>query len=369
MESVNYKCPACAAPLRFNDKGQNWRCASCANEFTLENLKTFNDDEILGDKGDKPLDWETYDFNSGSGDWSQQEKEELSESRCESCGAEIIMDKNTAATKCVYCGNTVIIPQQVGGVFRPDYVIPFKLDKNAAMEKYKSFCKGKRLLPKLFLRQNHIEEITGIYVPFWIYDCDVHAEVTFNAKRVISHNSGKYIITHTDHFRLKRAGLMSFSHIPVDGSKKLADEYMEAIEPFDYSGLLEFTPAYLSGYLADKYDVNAKEGQSRVDLRVKATVNDMLMSTASGYNSVSVSGVSYNTDKTDIKYALFPVWLLNTKYNDNSYTFAMNGQTGKLVGKLPIDKGLYWKYLLTMSAGFSAAAYALVVILRLLRVL
>lgn len=368
MESVNYKCPACAAPLKFSDKKQSWKCNSCGNDFSLENLKAFYDEELLG-AGDKPLDWENYDFNSGGGDWSQEEKDGLSQSRCQSCGAEIIMDKNTTATKCVYCGNTVILPERFSGAFRPDYVIPFQYDKNKAIEQYKNFCKGKRLLPKLFVQQNHIEEITGIYVPFWLYDCDASGILTFNAKRVLTHNDGKYIVTHTDHFRLKRAGNMRFERIPVDGSEKLADEYMEAIEPFDYAGLVEFTPAYLSGFLADKYDVTAKDGQPRVDMRVKSTVNEMLTNTVSGYNSVTVAGASYDTGKTDIKYALLPVWLLNTIYNAKTYTFAMNGQTGKLVGNLPVDKGLFWKYLLGLGAGFSAAAYALSVLLKFMGVL
>lgn len=369
MENVSYKCPACAAPLKFRDKSQNWKCTSCGNDFTLENLKTFYDDEILEQNGDKPLDWENYDFDSGSGDWSDEEKETLLESRCESCGAEVLTDNNTSATQCVYCGNTIVIPQRFSGTFRPDYVIPFQLDKNKAIEQYMNFCKGKKLLPKLFTEQNHIEEITGIYVPFWLYDCDASGALTFNAKRVFSHSKGNYIITHTDHFRLKRAGNMTFERIPVDGSKKLADEYMEAIEPFNYAGLVEFTPAYLSGFLADKYDVTAKEGQPRVDTRVKATVKDMLSDTVSGYSSVTIEGENFNTGRTDIKYALLPVWLLNTEYNDKTYTFAMNGQTGKLVGKLPVDKGLFWKYFLGMGVGFSAIAYVISVILKFMGVL
>lgn len=367
MENVSYKCPACAAPLKFSDKTQNWKCSSCSNEFTLQNLKDFYDDEIL--KNDMPLNWMEYDFTSGSGDWTESEKETLSESRCSSCGAEIIMDKNIAATKCVYCGNTVLLPVRFSGTFRPDYVIPFKYDKDMAIKQYKNFCAGKRLLPKQFLEQNHIEDITGIYVPFWLYNCDATGELVFNAKRVTSYNSGKYLVTHTDHYRINRAGNIIFSKIPVDGSVKIADEYMEAIEPFDYSQLEPFTPAYLSGFFADKYDFTAKEGQPRADERVRNSVRDMLTDTVSGYTSVSVSGESYTAKNTDIKYALLPVWILNTMHKDKPYTFAMNGQTGKLVGNLPVDKGRYFKYLLGIGLSASAAIYAAAAVLRLLGVI
>ncbi len=367
MDNVSYKCPACAAPLKFSNKTQNWKCGSCANEFTLQNLKDFYDTEIL--KDDEPLNWKDYDFTSGSGDWTESEKEVLSESRCNSCGAEIIMDKNKAATKCVYCGNTVLIPMRFSGTFRPDYVIPFKHDKDMAIKQYKDFCKGKRLLPKQFLEQSHIEEITGIYAPFWLYNCDATGELVYNAKRVTSYNKGSYLITHTDHYRVNRAGSIIFNRIPVDGSIKLADEYMEAIEPFDYSHLEPFTPAYLSGFLADKYDVNAKEGQPRVEERVKNSVRDMLTNSVKGYTSLKVSGESYLAENTDIKYALLPVWMLNTIHKGKSYTFAMNGQTGKFVGNLPVDKGLYFKYLLGIGFGFSAAIYAVIIGLKFLGVM
>ena len=270
METVNYKCPACGAPLTFSDKTQNWKCKSCKNEFTLENLRDFYDKELLEANPDKPLDWENYDFDSGSGDWSEEEKADLLQCRCESCGAEVITDKNTTATRCAYCGNTVLIPERFSGVFRPDYIIPFQLDKNRAIEEYKKFCTGKKLLPKLFLKQSHIEEITGIYVPFWLYNCEASGDAVFDAKRMTTFSDSRYVTTHTDHFRVKRSGEMCFERIPVDGSQKLRDEYMEAIEPFDYRGLVDFSPAYMSGYLADKYDV--KIGRASCRERVFRTV-------------------------------------------------------------------------------------------------
>ncbi len=358
MEAVNYKCPSCAAPLVFSNEKQDWKCGSCGSEFSLDTLKNIYDNDILKN-GDKPLEWKNYDFSSGSGDWTEQEKEALMQCRCESCGAEIITDKTTAATRCAYCGNTVIIPAQLSGAFRPDYIIPFQIGKERAVEEYKKFCSGKRLLPKSFLKDNHIEEISGIYVPFWLYDCAVSGGVVFDGKRVMTHNDGQYITTHTDHFRISRAGSMRFDRVPVDGSKKLADEYMEAVEPFNYGALKPFSPSYLSGFLSDKYDVTAKDGAPRVDERVKSSFEEALRGTVEGYSALTVAGRSIAADDTDIKYALMPVWLLNTRYKEQVYTFAMNGQTGKLIGKLPVDKGLFWKYLVGMGMGISAAAFVI----------
>ncbi len=368
LETVSYKCPSCSAPLTFSDQKQDWHCGSCGNEYPLETLKDIYDNDILKG-GDAPLDWKDYDFQSGSGDWTEEEKAGLQQCRCKSCGAEVITDKNTAATHCAYCGNTVVIPEQLSGVFRPDYIIPFQIGKERAVEEYKKFCAGKRLLPKSFLKDNHIEEISGLYVPFWLYDCDVDGGVVFDAKRVMTHNDGKFITTHTDHYRINRAGSMRFDRVPVDGSKKLADEYMEAIEPFNYAAIAPFSPSYLSGFLSDKYDVTAKDGAPRADGRVKSTFEEALRGTVEGYSSVTVAGRSVKTGDSDIKYALLPVWLLNTRYKDDVYTFAMNGQTGKLIGKLPVDKGLYWKYLIGMGAGFSAAAFAVTLVLKAMGVL
>ena len=219
---------------------------------------------------------------------------------------------------------------------KPDYIIPFKLSKEDAIAALKNHYKKKPLLPKIFSAQNHIEEIQGVYVPFWLFNGSADADIRYNCTRSMTHREGDYDVTDTQHFMVRRAGTVKFEKIPVDASSKMPDENMDSIEPFDYKQLTSFDMAYLTGYLADKYDVPSENGEPRVRQRVDAAMDDRLQSTFTGYSSVVPTSRQLNIKHNKARYVFFPVWILNTKYKDKIYTFAMNGQTGKMTGAFPI---------------------------------
>lgn len=111
---------------------------------------------------------------------------------------------------------------------------------------------------------------------------------------------------------------------------------MESIEPYDYSQLETFDMAYLTGYLADKYDVASENGETRIRQRVDASMSDQLQSSFLGYATVLPTSRQLHIDHSKARYVLLPVWILNTRYQGKLYTFAMNGQTGKMTGTFPI---------------------------------
>ena len=285
---------------------------------------------------------------------------------CKSCGGEIVGDATTAATACPFCGNPVVMMGQFAGALRPDYVIPFKLDKKAAKAALMKHYGGKRLLPKVFKDQNHIDEVKGVYVPFWLFDADVDARVRYKATRVRSWSDSRYNYTETGHYAVIRGGNIGFERVPVDGSTKMADALMESIEPFDFSEAVDFQTAYLAGYLADKYDVDAEESIERANERIKKSTETAFASTVEGYATVTPESTGIRLQNGKAKYALYPVWLLNTTWNGQKYTFAMNGQTGKFVGDLPLDKGAYKKWLFGLTGIVGAAVFALLYLLWML---
>ena len=156
-------------------------------------------------------------------------------------------------------------------------------------------------------------------------------------------------ITDTEHYRVERAGTIRFERVPVDGSSKMPDAHMDAIEPFDYGELTPFSTAYLPGFLADKYDVTAEECAPRVEQRVENNAVAMLESTVTGYSGHTLLGKNVQVRRGPAKYALLPVWMLHTKWKDKDYLFAMNGQTGKLIGDLPVDMGKFWAWMAGIS--------------------
>ena len=355
-----YKCPCCGGAIEFNSKLQKMKCPYCDTEFEIETLQGY-EKELQNEQSDD-MTWET----SAGSEWQEGEAEGLRVYTCKSCGGEIVADANTAATSCPYCNNPIVMTGQFEGSLRPDYVIPFKLDKKAAKEGLMKHLTGKRLLPKIFKDQNHIDEIKGVYVPFWLFDTDVDAKVRYKATKIRTWSDSDYNYTQTSYYMVHRGGRVGFEYVPVDGSTKMADDLMESIEPFNCGEAVDFQTAYLAGYLADKYDVTAEESIDRANERVKKSTEQAFAETVIGYDTVVAENTSVQFHGGKAKYALYPVWLLNTTWNGNKYTFAMNGQTGKFVGNLPTDKGAYVRWFVGLTVGISVAAFSILSLLWML---
>ena len=349
METLlEYKCPACGGALSFDATAQKMKCPYCDTEFEVEALREL--DEVLKQEQPSDFAWEEKPENQ----WSEDETQNLRSFVCQSCGGEIVGDENTAATHCPYCDNPVVMSGQFVGTLRPDLVVPFKLTKDQAKAALAQHLNKKPLLPKLFKTKNRIESIQGIYVPFWLFDADANASIRYKATRIHHWSDSNYNYTRTSFYSLLRAGVIGFDNVPVDGSSKMRNELMESIEPFDLSQGVDFQTAYLAGYLADKFDVEAEACKTRANERIRSSTESAFADTAAGYATVTPEHTNIQLSASRVRYALLPVWILTTRYQDKPFTFAMNGQTGKLVGDLPIDWKLFWTYLLSIGLGSGA---------------
>lgn len=321
MKALDNKCPSCSASISFDPKKQLWHCEYCDGDFSLEELnkRTSN---ASSEENNKVV--ETIDVDSYS---------------CKNCGATLMADEHTASTFCVYCGNTAIIKNKLTGVYAPNYIIPFKNTKDEIIKNFKDLQKWRILMPKLFNDPKNIEKITGIYIPFWLFDINVNGEAKFEGEKVSSWTRGDYRYTKTDTYELVRSADVTFYKIPADGSSRFDNKLMQSLEPFEYEKLEKYNHAYLSGFLAEKYDVNEEDSlKEAAERAVYSTLSEMER-TCLGYSSVSERSNSLNRKTIASNYVLLPVWMLNVVYNNKTYTFAMNGQTGKMVGNIPIHKG------------------------------
>ena len=352
-ELQEFKCPCCGGAIGFDSTIQKMKCPYCDTEFDIETLISY--DRELKNERPEDLTWETQ----AGGRWQEGETDGLRSYICNSCGGEIVTDANTAAAACPYCDSPVVMTEQFAGLLKPDFVIPFQMDAKAAKAALTKHYKGKCLLPKVFKDQNHIEEIKGIYVPFWLFDAEAEADIRYRGTRVQTWSDSDYHYTRTSYYSIRSGGTLAFERVPVDGSSKMADDLMDSIEPFDFSDAVDFQTAYLAGYFADKYDVDAEQSTDRANLRVRTSTEDTFSSTVRGYASVIPEYSSIRLQNGRAKYALYPVWLLNTSWKGQRYTFAMNGQTGKFAGDLPMDKGLFWKWFSGVAGGVSLAALAI----------
>lgn len=351
METVNYQCPSCNGPLRFSSETDTLVCDYCGSSFNPEEIEAkYHDKQAKYDAKAEETNKERKLFkHTSTGDpiqdylnrapWSEQETEHLVSYLCSSCGAELLCEQETAVTGCPYCGNPTVIPGTLSGAVRPDFVIPFKVSKDQAISALSNYYRGKRLLPRSFKKRNHIEHIQGVYVPFWLYSGQTVGSGAYECRNIRTFRQGDYQVTEIDHYEATRDGKVEFFRVPVDGSSKMPDAHMDAIEPFDYNEMVPFSMGYLPGFLTDRYDEDVQDCGNRATLRMKNSFESLLRQSVNGYMEVSTLSTSVKDEFSEVNYALLPVWMLHTKWNGKDFLFAMNGQTGKLIGDLPISKG------------------------------
>ena len=370
---TNYQCPACTGPLHFVGASGKLECEYCGASYEVAEIEALYAEkeekaaaaqqaaeEANAGQNPPSEDGDAWDTSGFSEDWGT-EGDGMRAYSCPSCGAELICDENTAATSCPYCGNPTVVPGQFSGQLKPDFIIPFKLSKEDAVKALKNHYKGKILLPKSFTQENHVQKIQGVYVPFWMFDGEAEGDARYEATRSHTYRSGDYEITETEHYDIYRAGFISFEKIPADASSKMPDDHMDSIEPYDYQELKPFSTAYLPGFLADKFDVTVEQCRQRADQRCEGTLSATLRATVTGYHTCTLIHDSVNLKRGKVHYALMPVWMLNTKWKGKDFLFAMNGQTGKLVGDLPVSWGRFWGLFAAIAVPLSVLGSALAV--------
>ncbi len=330
---LKYQCPTCGGPVHFDAKTQMILCDYCESKFPENYFDEKTEEKTEEDKPKEKIDWKKEGF--------VKERVVLENQIgfiCSSCGAEVVSDGNTAATECMYCGNPIVLNENVSEMLTPDLIIPFKIDKKQAEKYLEEFYNNKFLLPKAFKDKNRIKKITGMYVPFWLYSAKENGNIIYDARKTSTWSDNDYIYTKTKFYDVVRVGNLEFDKIPVDASQKMKDNYMDGLEPYNYDDLVEFSPSYMAGYFADKFDVNVDECLERAKTRMENSTSETIRNSVTGYTSVIERSKTLTNSELDINYSLFPVWMLNTKYHDKIYQFAINGQTGKVSGDLPIDK-------------------------------
>ena len=330
-EIKDYKCPSCGSALAYKANEGKLVCDSCGNKYDVDYIISGGRPEDIAGTG---FDWGAYKQDL---DLSQS-MDETQVFVCQSCGAEIETDKNTAATKCPFCGSNVVLNDRLKGGLKPNAIIPFKITPKELPDAIKKFYEKKRLLPGNFFDLNEIGKVQGVYVPFWLFDCKVDGNVTYNAQRVVSFTDGDYRVTTTSFYVLYRDGEMCFEKVPVDASVKMDNDLMDSIEPFDYNELVDFNSGYLAGYLADRFDSSPDDELDRATSRMINSTSDVMRESTLGYTSVQQRSNNLRATGASVRYVLLPVYLLHCKYNGKEYRYAVNGQTGKVVGELPISR-------------------------------
>lgn len=331
-KSISEKCITCNAPLKYNSKEDIFKCEYCGNRFTIDDIK----------KHKKKISELTKKEEK-----KKNKKINVDAYHCENCGANIILGENTASTSCVYCKSSAIIKERLEGLFAPNRMITFKFSKDEAIREFKKLCSGRKLMPNDFDNINNIQDMEGLYVPFWLYNCENNANLYASCTNSTTWSDSRYINTKTDYYKVTATGTLVFSNVPNDAATRFDDKVMHAIEPFDYSEFKDFNMSYLSGYISEKYDVLENDAYEVAKKRIDDDSKKYLLNKISGYSTKTINSYNSEVSLMSNEYVLLPVWVLNIKYKDKIYRFAMNGQTGKMVGEIPVDTKKLWILILS----------------------
>lgn len=340
---VTYKCPQCGAAMEFDGQSGQLHCDSCGAGMSVEEYK-----KRFGETAGADTDPEE-DGPLGEDSYVRAREEEaqtvrLQVYRCPSCGAELVTDEHTAAVICSFCGNPGLLADRMDGVRRPKAVLPFKITREQAVERFLKWTKHGLLTPSEFTSKNTLEKITGMYVPYWLYDYQVNVALRARATRSHTTRRGDTEYTYTDHYHVFRSVDSEFERVPADASERMEDKVMESLEPYDYQELKPFEMAYLSGYLAEKYNYTSDELQGRAKNRAREAAIGVARGTIGGYDTVSVTDQRVQIREKHVDYVMLPVWVLNYRYQGQNYAFTLNGQTGRMNGRLPISTGKVAKW-------------------------
>ena len=356
MATNVYNCPCCGAPLAFSGESGNLECASCGNSFDSQALEMMNQNEKSIDISFAHPEECFHGEDSG-----------VSAYVCKNCGAKLMTEETTTATQCPYCGSPTVLPERIEGGVKPEKVIPFAVTQQQAQKQFEDYFKGKKLLPNVFTSgKNRISEMRKLYVPYWLFDCTARGDIVYDATKTRVERKGEWEITRTRHYAVRRRGKMCFESIPVDGSAKLDNKITESLEPFDLNTAIPFQPAVLAGAMADGADVDSDTCEARAIERVTGSVESELRNTVKNYDAVTTRSRHIRTEDGRATPVLMPVWLIATQKGEKTYTFAINGQTGKLTCDVPADKkkSLLWGF--GVFAGVLAVAAGVLAIMKLL---
>ena len=345
MANRVYRCPSCGGEQEWAPSVQKLKCPYCGSEFDLSVFDQKEDElsqEIKDDTYEKGEDAAESGHSQGDAtDDSNIDPHDLRVYKCQNCGAEIITDKTTMATSCAFCNSPVVLTEQLDTEFHPKWILPFRVDRKQVEKLYRDYVNSRPFTPREFTTSAQIEKIKGIYIPFWMYHMDLEGRMQARGELVNTTSDRNYVYTHHRVYQIEREGRMRIEGLPVDASSKTPNDAMDSIEPFDYSDLKPFRMSYMAGFLAERYDEDMDQCRDRALLRARNTMEQQLSATISGYSSLQVTGRNVSLQPGHplrADYAMLPVYLLFTRYQGKNYLFAVNGQTGKAVGDVPMSK-------------------------------
>ena len=322
-----YECKNCGAELKWNPTTGALTCDYCDESYSVSDFE----DTTIGnvDTSDEQVIDAKY-VNT------KLEENQLAY-KCGECGAEIIATNTTMSTECAYCGRPITITSKIAGEFRPELIVPYKIEKETAKQNLREYLKKSPFTPKRFVEESSVENVKGLYIPFFLHSFGVKGSMTYECEKITDTRDGNDKIEEHEVYLVDMNIDTYFDRLPIDGVKAIDDKIIAALEPFDFSTVAEYNPAYMSGYYAEQPDETKESTKERaIDRGISAAVSECLTKTTK-YQRCLQKHRDVEASYDCAEYAMLPIWRLNVNYRDKIYSFDVNGQTGRVTGLIPIS--------------------------------
>ena len=315
----SFKCPSCGAFLEFQPDTQKLKCPFCSLVLGPEALMQMQQ-QAAG-----PEAQEAEAPAAGSG---------LTGYHCASCGAEIVTGETTAATRCYFCHNPVVLDDRLSAEFRPDAVLPFSVTRQQALDSFRGFLKKHRFVDRSFFRDE--EMLQGVYYPYWLGD--IEADVSFSGQGTRESRSrhGNYITIQTYYYDVRREGRARYLNIIRSALKASERKLSDGIHPYALEKMEPFTPACLSGFQAEMRDMTADDVKTDMQQEAERWADGAIRANHS-FNSLTGKSV-FRTAQQRMRYCLLPAWVLTLPKGGKTYYYLINGSTGSVCGRIPVDR-------------------------------
>jgi hypothetical protein len=325
-------CKKCGAMVKFKPGSKNLICEYCHAE-----------NEIVQASPATIVEIDLEEFLAAHHE--EKEKIEVTSVKCQACGATSTVDPKVASDKCPFCATTFVLKDGSSStLYKPQYVLPFGIDEQKALENFRSWLKGLWFAPsELCNYTDRADRLSGMYLPFWTFDC--HTDSMYTGQRGVdytvseSYTDGKGVtqtrmVTRTNWYSVSGSVSNDFDDILIEASNSLPKDKLRALEPWDLKNVMEYNDQFLQGFRTENYQVDLPtafvESKKRMVPVINQTINHNI-----GGDRQTINSVSTTYTKSTFKYILLPVWISAYRYNNKVYQFLVNARTGEVQGNRP----------------------------------
>lgn len=338
-QAHSFPCSNCGAKLEYDASIQALRCPYCRSQQAIE-ARDAEIREIPIEEG----------FRRAARGLALQ----VTAVSCQGCGATVNVGPHDRTAQCTFCGSHKVLPREADpNLIRPESLLPFQVDQAAAIQSFRDWLKKLWFRPNDLKKAATVQQLVGVYIPFWTFDAWVHSTWTADAGYYY-YETESYTVVVNGRTERRTRQVRRTRWVPASGqrndhyddelvcaSKGLPTDLGSEVAQFDTKRLVPYSPQYLAGWRAESYAIDLFAGWELAQDQIAEKQRRRCARDVPGDTHRDLR-VNNHARNVTFKHVLLPIWIAAYTYRGKPYRFLVNGQTGKVAGKAPYS---VWKIL------------------------